>query len=477
MKTFFKTLLAGLVLLAAIIIYNTVTFSSKQIDSPAFSPIKIGELSVQHMQEAIQLPTISTQDTSTFQGLPFLEFHKFLSTAYPLTDSLLEKKVINNYSLLYKWTGKNGAAKPVILMAHIDVVPVDPPTFKDWKFPPYSGKIHDNEIWGRGTLDDKASLISIMESVEMLLEDGYQPEKTIYLAFGHDEEIGGNEGAAKIADSLFEEGIEPDLILDEGGFILDGFIPGLDQPLAMIATAEKGYLTLELSVSTQGGHSSMPTRANAIGTLATAIHTLENNQFDYHMIETSRDFIDHVGPEMPFIMKVAFANPWLFGRFLLEGLNNHTTIAPTIIGGGVKENVLPTLATVVINFRILPGESSEMVINHVKEVINNDRVKIKPIMVMEPSPISSADAEVYNLLAGTIRQIYPEITVAPGLTPGGTDTKHYQKLSNNVYRFAPYTFSPGGEGPHSLNEHIPVEEFKAGIQFYHQLILNINQPE
>lgn len=464
-----------MILLLAVLIYNTLTFSSRQINSTTLVPLTIGQLSVQHLQQAIRFATVSTQDTTAFRARPFIEFQNFLATAYPLIDSLLDKKVINKYSLLYKWRGKNGAAKPIVLMAHMDVVPVDPPTYNDWLYPPFSGEIVNNEIWGRGSLDDKGSLIAIMEAVEMLLEGGYQPENTIYLAFGYDEEIGGKEGAAKIADHLFEQGVEPDLILDEGGFILDGFIPGLDQPLAMIATAEKGYLTLELRVLTHGGHSSMPTRNNAIGTLATAIHTLENNQFDYHMIQTSRDFIDHVGPEMPFVMKVAFANPWLFGGMILEGLNNHTTIAPTIIKAGVKENVLPTLATAIVNFRILPGETNDQVIEHVRKAIANDRVKIRPLMANEPSPISTADSKAYNLIARTIRQIYPDITVAPGLTPGGTDTKYYQKLSANVYRFAPYTFTPGADGPHSLNEHIPVEEFKDAVRFYHQLILNVSQ--
>ncbi|RLD20098.1 MAG: peptidase, partial [Bacteroidetes bacterium] len=376
MKKFFSIIGILLIVLIAILFINTLTFKSKQVAYPAIKQTELTQSSITHMQEAIRYVTISHENAEEFNGQPFLEFHKFLTNTYPLADSLLKPEVVNNYSLLYTWNGSNPSAKPIVLMAHIDVVPVDEPTKNDWKADPYSGDIIEESIWGRGSMDDKGSLIAIMESVEQLLQEGFQPTQTIYLAFGHDEEIGGNQGAASLGKTLKARGVHAEFVLDEGGFILENFIPGITAPVAMIATAEKGFLTLELTVTTNGGHSSMPTRDNAIGTLATAIHDLENNQFDYKMISVTEEFIDHLGPEMPFGMKLVFANKWLFSGMILKGMSNHTTIAPTIINSGVKDNVLPTKAVAKINHRILPGESSEDVVAHVTKAINNEAVKI-----------------------------------------------------------------------------------------------------
>jgi carboxypeptidase PM20D1 len=474
MKKFFSVIGILLLVLVAILLINTFTFKSKQVQYPAIEQTPLSQSAIAHMQEAIRYVTISHENANEFNGEPFLAFHKFLAQTYPLADSLLKPEVVNNYSLLYTWQGSNPAAKPVILMAHIDVVPVDEPTKNEWQANPYAGDIVDESIWGRGSMDDKASLIAIMEAVEQLLQEGYQPVQTIYLAFGHDEEIGGNEGAAFLAKTLAERGVQAEFVLDEGGFILQNFIPAIKQPVALIATAEKGFLTLELTVTTNGGHSSMPTRENAIGTLATAVHDLENHQFDYKMIKVTEEFIDHLGPEMPFGMKLVFANKWLFGGMILKGMTNHTTIAPTIFNSGVKDNVLPTKAVAKINHRILPGETSEEVVAHVTKAINNDRVKIKVVAVNEPSKITDSDTEVFNMLAKTIVEVMPGTIVTPGLTPGGTDTKHYTHIADYVYRFSPIRFEVGTDGPHSVNEHLPLVDYQNSINFYYRLIANLS---
>ena len=360
-------------------------------------------------------------------------------------------------------------------MAHIDVVPVDGPTKNEWWADPFSGDIIEESIWGRGSMDDKASLIAIMEAVEQLLKEGFQPTQTIYLAFGHDEEIGGEAGAAFLAKTLKDRGVQAEFVLDEGGFILQNFIPGIEAPVAMIATAEKGFITLALTVTTNGGHSSMPTRENAIGTLATAIHDLENQQFDYKMIKVTEEFVEHIGPEMPFGMKLVFANKWLFGSMILKGMSNHTTIAPTIINAGVKENVLPTKAVAMINHRILPGETTEDVVAHVTKAINNDRVVISYDRATEPSAITDSDTEVFRTLAKTIVEVMPGTIVAPGLTPGGTDTKHYTDVADYIYRFSPIRFEPGGDGPHSVNEHLALADYQNAINFYYQFIKNVTE--
>lgn len=475
MKKFFSIIGILLILLLSIIFFNTFTFTSKQVAYPANENMVLTQAAVTHMQEAVRIATISYESEEEFKGTPFLEFHKFLSEAYPLADSLLNPEVINNYSLLYSWQGSDPSTRPIILMAHIDVVPIDGPTKNDWQAAPFSGDIVEKAIWGRGSMDDKASLIATMEAVEQLLAEGYQPLRTIYLAFGHDEEIGGEKGAASVAKLLKERNVHAEFVLDEGGFILKNMIPGIKSPVAMIATAEKGFVTLELTVTTGGGHSSMPTRENAIGTLATAIHDLENNQFDTRMIQTTEEFIEHLGPEMPFGMKLIFANKWIFGGMIMNGMSNRTTIAPTIINAGVKDNVLPTRAVAKVNFRVLPGETSEEVIEHVKKAINNDRVVIKPTSVNEPSSITDSDTDVYRAIAKTIVEVMPGTIVAPGLTPGGTDTKHYKEVADYIYRFSPIMFELGKPGPHGINEHLLLADYNNAINFYYRFIKNVNE--
>ncbi len=475
MKKIFAVLGILLVLFIVVLLFNTFTFNSKQVSSTSVETFKMSDSAIEHIQQAIRIKTISNENKDEFEGGPFLDFHKFLAATYPLADSLLTPEVINKYSLLYTWQGSDPKAASMVLMAHIDVVPIDEPTKNDWKAAPFSGDILEDAIWGRGSMDDKGNLIAIMESVEQLLKEGFQPKRTIYLAFGHDEEVGGSQGAAHLAKALKGRGVHAEFVLDEGGFVLNGMIPGIDDPVALIATAEKGFLTLELTVTTNGGHSSMPTRENAIGTLATAIHELENQQFDYKPIQASDELIEFIGPELPFMSKMVFANKWIFGSLILKGLNNHTTIAPTIINAGVKDNVLPTKAVAKVNFRILPGETPESVKEHVIKAINNERVKVEIVVAMHPSEASSSDTKVFKTMMKTIAQVMPGAVVAPGLTPGGTDTKHYTEVADYFYRFSPMSFSPGQDGPHSVNEHLRFEDYRNTLAFYYQFIKNIEK--
>jgi len=475
MKKIFKILGLLLVLFISVLLFNALTFKSKQLTSTPVNDIELTDSAIEHLQQSIRIKTISNENINEFDSESFLEFHKFLATTYPLVDSLLKPEVINDYSLLYTWKGSDNNVAPIILMAHTDVVPIDKPTFNDWKAPPFSGDILEESIWGRGSMDDKGNLIALMESVEKLLHEGYKPNRTIYLAFGHDEEIGGKNGAGFLAKHLKDKGVHAEFVLDEGGFVLNGIIPGIDDPVALIATAEKGFLTLELTVTTNGGHSSMPTRENAIGTMATAIHNLENNQFEYKPIQASDELIEFIGPELPFLSKLVFANKWLFGGLILKGLNNHTTIAPTIINSGVKDNVLPTKAVAKINFRILPGETPEQVKEHVIKVINNEDIKVEIVVSNFPSKVSSSDTEAFKILSKTIVDVMPGTVVSPGLTPGGTDTKHYTEIADYSYRFSPMEYTLGGDGPHSVNEHITLKNYKNTLGFYYYFIKNINE--
>jgi carboxypeptidase PM20D1 len=341
----------------------------------------------------------------------------------------------------------------------MDVVPVEAATEAQWAYPPFEGVIADGHIWGRGAMDDKSSVLGILEAAEILLAEGFQPRRTVYLAFGHDEEIGGKAGIA------------------------DGVVPGVSSPVALVGIAEKGFLSLSLTVEAGTGHSSTPPPHTAIGILSMAVNKLEENQLPGDVDGIPGQMFAYVGPEMTWGMKTVFANLWLF-RPLVErqlsaspGTNAsiRTTTAVTMIEGGIKDNVLPSRASAIVNFRILPGDSIEKVMAHARSVINDPRVKIEKYRddFNEPSNVSNIDSEEFRVIHKTVRQIFPNAVVAPALVVGATDARHYGRLTGSVYRFLPFRFN--GEDIsrlHGTNERLSVENYLQGVRFYHQLINN-----
>jgi carboxypeptidase PM20D1 len=327
--------------------------------------------------------------------------------------------------------------------------------------------------------------MGIMEAVEALLADGYKPLRTLYLAFGPDEEVGGQRGAAKIAELFKSRGIKADYILDESGAITTGVVPWVSTPVALVGIAEKGYLSLKLSVEHEGGHSSMPPLQSAIGILASAIHNLERNQFPANLEGPTMQLFDYVGPEMPFGMKFLVANKWLFGRLIKGQLMKfqstcpavRTTIAVTVIRAGQRENVLPQSAQAIVNFRLFPGDSIEDVMEHVKTAIGDSRVKISipGDNAIEASKISDVNSEGFKILESTIRQVFPDAIVAPYLVPAATDARHYSEISGNILRFLPTRMnSEDLKRIHGTNERVDVENYKEVVQFYVQMIRNSN---
>ena len=471
MKKIFLSLLVLVLLLVGVLLFNTFTLTSKQV-----APIELGEIDISndvflHLSEAIQHKTISFSEDAIPDSAIFLGFHAFLEETFPLIHEQLSLTKISTYSLLYTWQGTDATKKPLILMSHQDVVPVDEPTLDKWEAAPFSGTITDTHILGRGTMDDKSSLMAVMEAVEMLLEEGYTPSQTIYLAFGHDEEVGGSNGANKIADYLEAQGVQAAMTLDEGGVVADGMIPGLDKSIAMVNLAEKGFASFRLIVETMGGHSSQPPRENTIGMLAQAIVDLENNQLPYKLVEPVTYQLEYLGPEMPFLQKMAFANPWLLKGPILESLNSHTSTAPTIIEGGFKNNVIPTVAEATINFRILPGESIESVKAHIESTIN-DKIRVEEVgFLTNPSAVSGIDSAPFQTLQTTIRSVFPEAVVVPGLISGGTDARYFYGISDEVYRFYPIRVNPESMTYfHGIDEKISKENYKEIIEFSYHLI-------
>jgi carboxypeptidase PM20D1 len=325
-------------------------------------------------------------------------------------------------------------------------------------------------------------VLAILEAVELLVSRGFAPERTLYLAFGHDEEIHGLEGAKPIAALLEKRAVRPDFILDEGGLIVDGIVPGIPGPVAMVSTAEKGYVSVELTAKSAGGHSSMPPARTAIGRLGEAVAKLEKNPLPARIdgaIETS---LSYLAPEMPFGSRLFLANLWLFEPLVKAQFSQdpagsarmRTTTAATVISAGVKENVLPSEARAIVNFRILPGDSVAKVLDHVRKTVGPGiEVKRAGRAATEPSPESSTDAPAFRMLQTTLAQVFPGVVVSPNLLSGGTDTKHYQHLTQNVYRFLPYRAKDGDlERFHGTNERVAVDNYGEMIRFYAQLIRN-----
>jgi len=475
MKKLIIAIAAIIIVLGGILVFNTLSLQSKQVESEPSATMKFPEMAFQNLSKAVQFKTISFSEDAIPDSTAFNGFHQFLSEAFPLLHQNLSLEKINEYSLLYKWEGSDASKKPIILLSHQDVVPVDQPTLNAWESGPFEGTITDTHIIGRGTMDDKSSLMAIMESVEVLLQESFTPKQTIYLAFGHDEELGGENGAKAIAAYLKEKGVNAAMTLDEGGFLAQDMIPDFDKTVAMVNLAEKGYVSFNLIVETNGGHSSAPPEDNTLGMLAQAIVDLEDNQLPYKMVKPIDYQFEYMGAEMPFFKRMAFANPWLFKAPVLKALNAHTTTAPTIIEGGVKDNVIPTVGKATINFRILPGETIESVKNHIQKIVGNGiKVEIAGFAT-NPSPVSGIDSDAFKNLEKTIRSVFPEAVVVPGLIGGGTDARYFYDVSDDVYRFYPIRIGPDSMTRfHGIDEKIGKENYKEMITFTYNLIKRFN---
>lgn len=482
-RTFFGWLLLLSALLVLIVIVRVIRFSSKQIVVPPIERVSIDPESTHRLSSAIQLPTVSYPER--IDTAAFLQLDTLIRSGFPLVNASLERLNVTAFSQVFRWPGKQSSMKPILLLAHLDVVPVEEETLGDWTHPPFSGEIAEGYIWGRGSLDDKISAFAILEAIEQLLAEDYTPNRTIYLAFGHDEEVGGLAGAATIAAYFAQQKISFEYVLDEGQIILKNGLAGLDPPLAMIGIAEKGYLSLSLEVAlTEGGHSSMPPPETAIGILSAGINRLQKNPVPARIDGATQGFFEFIGPEMTPLYKVLFANLWLSQPLMTRQLSNgnasnaiiRTTTAPTVIRGGVRANVLPSQAQATVNFRILPGETVESVTNYVEKVVDDERIVVGPLAgsrYQDPSAVSEINTFGFGVVQKTIQQVFPEVIVAPALVIAATDSRHYQIVSDQVYRFQPlYLEQPDLSRIHGIDERINEGNYADAIRFYRQLMLN-----
>ena len=439
----------------------------------------LSQAALMRLSRALQFETVSNSGEQ--EHAAFAQFRAFIAESYPEIQRSLEQVPVVQDSLVLHWPGRNNQLKPVILLAHQDVVPVEETTRDLWTHPPFAGVITEKHVWGRGALDDKCSMLAMLEAATRLLDEGFVPQRSIFFAFGHDEESGGIEGAKKIAEYFAKAGVRAHLLLDEGHVITDGILPGIDQPVALIGLAEKGYATARVSVSATGGHSSMPPEHSAIGVLAKKLAQIEAQPMRPTMNGPLREMFNHSLEGMSFSYRLIFANLWLLEPVVTKVLETEastnallrTTAAITQISGGVSENTLPKQAEATINFRIHPQDSIDSVISHLSDLVEDGETKVlfDDATQAEPSSITPISHEGYEQLAQAIRTTWPQALVAPSLTIGGTDSRHYANLADAIFRFRPLLLRADDlDRFHGVNERIGIENYARSIDFYAEFL-------
>ena len=486
--------LAGLAL-AIVLVAKTFSYGG----GPAIEAVTLpdapsslsAERAAQHLSEAIQFRTITYKagDPEPGDEGPWLALHEWMRTTYPLAHDALQLEKIADYTLLYTWPGQDPELEPLLLMAHQDVVPINLGTIDDWTGDPFAGEIIEGYIYGRGTIDDKGSMVAIMEAVEALVDDGFQPQRTVHLLFGHDEEVSGSGAEAGIA-ALKARGVSPVMALDEGSMVVDPN-PLTGKRLGLIGVSEKGYLTLSLTVSAVGGHSSQPPRDSAAVRLSRAIVALDENQMPADLSKPPiADMFEVAAPDMAFGQRLAFANQWLFAGLIDSQMAAipagnamiRTTTAPTMMTGSAKENVLPQRAMAMVNFRLHPNNTVEDVIAHVRDVtsdIEGLEVTVSGDSIgSEASPVSSTSNRAYAVLNSVARSVGDGAPVAPSIVIGATDARYATAITKSVYRFAPASMSLEDlKGFHGTNERISVENMGRMTAGYAQIILAMDAAE
>ena len=427
---------------------------------------------VEKLARMIEFRTVSAQPDSFFEMAPFLELQDYLQEVFPAVHKYFKREIISRGSLLYTLPGSNPSLKPIMLTAHLDVVPAE--EGEKWPHHPFKGIIEDGRVWGRGSVDYKIGVAGMLQACEDILNAGFKPDRSILLAFGHDEETGGVNGAAETVRLLRYRNIQLSSVLDEGGYIYS--LPWLREDAAVIGLAEKGYLTLRLIARGEQGHASVPGIRTAAGTLGECLSSLEKNQMPVrlsepvermfkatkHLLNDSlrEEFVSLSLSEMTKIIE-----KWSIGNAFIR-----TTTATTMLQGSSRENILPAEAVALVNFRSVPGDHSNDIVNHVKEIAFplGVEVEFEDIRkVFEPSSEASTETDDYRSICEAVEEIWPGLTVAPGIFPAATDSRHYGQIADNVYRFVPAHLGEIGLGVlHSEGESVSVEDYLNAVDFY-----------
>lgn len=467
-------------LFVAIIVVRTLMLSGSSVAAAVENPPAYdGNAIAGRLSEAIRIQTISWSTQRPPDAEAFADFSAFLEHAYPAAHGAMTRETVGGHSLIYKWAGTSAIRKPVALTAHIDVVPVEAGTEDLWTEPAFSGAIAEGAVWGRGAMDNKGQLIAIMEAVETLAAEGFAPSRDVYLLFGHDEELGGFAGAGEMAKLLKSRGVHFEWTLDEGSGLVQGIIPGVASPVALISTGEKGSTTLRFTASAPGGHSSAPGKDTAISVAARAVIAVMDNPYPLEIDGNVVSFLHAIATQMPFLQRMALANLWLTGPIIKKQLAEdpttaaalHTTTAPTIIEGGEKTNILPQQTTVFVNYRIHPRDNVAAVKERAIRLIDDDRVTVEAVGGREPSPAASARSDGYRALETATATIFGDVPIAPFITLQGTDTRHYIGLADDNYRFTPFIYrSDDLARIHGNDERVMIEDLARGAAWYEVLL-------
>ena len=477
-------ILAWVVVVALFMILKAASMKPEEIKSGRLHDVEIdGERAAKNLSEAIKCKTISRPDPDDVDWSEFEKLVKYIEKAYPLIHKKLQKEVIAEHSLLYTWKGSDEGLKPVALLAHMDVVPVMPGTEGDWEHDAFSGHNDGTFLWGRGTLDMKHQLISILEAVETLLEKGTEPKRTVYLCFGHNEEVVGSSGggAQAIAETLKERGVALGAVIDEGGAIVPGSTFGIEGDIAMVGICEKGYADIKMTVRHGGGHASQPPRNSGLVQVCDAVVKLEKKQFKKRLIKPVESMFLELGKYMKFGMKFILANLWIFKPLFLAVLSKaqltnamvRTTTAPTMAEGSPAGNVLPQSANISVNFRMLQGETTSDVMNHIKKVSKNENIELEVLRGKEPSAISPIDNDEFALIKSVTRKVHGNIPVAPYLMVGGTDSCYFECVTDNIYCICPFKLETKDLSRiHGTNERIELAQIENGVRFFAEVVLD-----
>ena len=467
---------ALLFILLSVIIIRTLAFVPKDTESTLISAEEVNiDKALSDLAEMIRCKTVSDVDRKNEDENEFIKFKKLLPKLFPNIFAKCEYEEVTDRGLLFRYRGKSSDS-PLVLMAHFDVVSVEE---DQWEKPPFYAVYEDEVLWGRGTLDTKGTLNGAMQALEQLILSGFTPENDIYLAFAGDEEVNGY-GASSIVDLFEKRNITPAAVIDEGGAVVKKVFPGVSKPCAVIGIAEKGMLNAEFSFSGNGGHASSPKPHTPVGKLSQACVNVESKPFKYRVCEATALMLDTLARHSSFVYRMIFSNLWLFGPVLnMIGKKNggelnaivRTTCAFTQMEGSKGMNVIPPHARMVANLRILPGETTESALEYLKKTVNNDEVAVKKISGMDPSRISTIKTAGWEKLVNAVSSTWPEAIVSPYLMVACSDSRHWGRISDKVYRFSAMALSSEERASiHGNNERIKKETVKKTVEFYLRLI-------
>ena len=469
--------LIGLLILCFVLILliRAIRFRPQEEVPVQGAPVSVDqERVVRNLQQLVQCRTVSYEDHSLENEEEFEKLRGLLPDMYPHVYATCELQRVGRAGLLFHWKGKS-AQEPTVLMAHYDVVPV---VEESWSKPPFDGIIEDGVLWGRGTLDTKITFSSSLEAAEMLIQEGFQPARDIYLAYGGDEEVTG-ESARSIVDWMEERGIIPGLVVDEGGAVVEGVFPGVKGKCALIGIAEKGQMSVEFRVTGKGGHASAPPVGSPIPRLARAVSRLENNPLSSRIAPSIGLMFDTLGRRSSFLYRMIFANLWCF-KPALDMLTRRTggelnammrtTCAFTQMSGSDANNVLPPVASVCANMRLIEGDTQETVMAHLKKVVNDEEVEIRCLRGWDASFTSSLEGEGWPIVTTAVRETWPEATVSPYLMLQCSDSREYNRICNKIYKFSAMELTKEERGLiHGNDERIPLEKIGKAVEFYYRL--------